>query len=124
MSIYDDLMKTGSWSERQARLGEEFKFHCAYCDKDMISCVDNHSEWQADHIIPTSKGGPDSMDNLALSCRTCNFIKGTWDPSENLPKEKIQKHYLINLARNRISERRQETQKDLELYQAILAKHG
>ncbi len=124
MSIYNELMKTGNWSERQACLGEEFKFHCAYCDKNLLSCVDNHSEWQADHIIPTSKGGPDSMDNLALSCRTCNFIKGTWDPSENLPKEEIQKHHLIKLVRNRVSVRRQEMQKDLDLYKAILAKHG
>ncbi len=124
MSIYDELMKTGNWSERQARLGEEFKFYCAYCDKSMISCVDNHSEWQADHIIPTSKGGPDVMDNLALSCRTCNFIKGQWDPSGGLPQEEILKEHLIKRARARISERRQKMQEDIELYKAILAKHG
>ena len=124
MSIYDELMKTGNWSETQARLGEEFNFRCAYCDKNMMSCVDNHSEWQADHVIPTSKGGPDVMANLALSCRTCNFIKGTWDPSEGLPQEGILKENLIKRARVRISERRQKMQEDIELYKSILTKHG
>ncbi|QQD21735.1 hypothetical protein GJQ54_08100 [Oceanospirillaceae bacterium ASx5O] len=123
MGIYDELMSTGHWSDTQVRLGIEFNFRCAYCDKDMFGSVDNHSEWQSDHIKPTSKGGADVIDNLALSCRTCNFIKGTWDPSEDLSQEEILKEYLIKRARTRISERRQKIQEDIELYKSILTKH-
>ncbi len=31
--------------------------------------------FEVDHIIPTSRGGPDVLDNLALSCRGCNLFK-------------------------------------------------
>lgn len=29
-----------------------------------------------DHVIPQSKGGTDDIDNLKISCRTCNLAKG------------------------------------------------
>lgn len=29
-----------------------------------------------DHIIPSSKGGTDNMDNLTLLCHHCNYVKG------------------------------------------------
>jgi 5-methylcytosine-specific restriction endonuclease McrA len=29
-----------------------------------------------DHVIPKSKGGDDSMDNLVLACTACNGAKG------------------------------------------------
>jgi 5-methylcytosine-specific restriction endonuclease McrA len=32
---------------------------------------------EIDHIIPKSKGGDDSFENMALACGTCN--KGKWD---------------------------------------------
>lgn len=124
MSIYDEFMKTGNWSETQILLGIEFDFHCAYCDKNMLCCVDNHSEWQSDHIVPISKGGLDVIENLALSCRTCNFIKGRWDPSEGLGQQGAVKGDLISIARVRIFDRREQMQKDIDLYKGIVAKHG
>lgn len=123
MSVYDELMSTGNWSDTQVRLGVEFNFRCAYCDKDMLGSVDNHSEWQSDHIKPTSKGGADVIENLALSCRTCNFIKGRLDPSDGVPLE-IKKKDLIEKARSLISERRKIMQKDVEIYKEIVTKHG
>lgn len=51
MGIYDELISTEKWGETQILLGIEFKFKCAYCDKDLLDCVDSHSEWQTDHII-------------------------------------------------------------------------
>ncbi len=41
---------------------------CAYCG--------NKGE-EIEHIVPRSKGGTDSIHNLALSCRECNIKKGT-----------------------------------------------
>jgi hypothetical protein len=31
---------------------------------------------QIDHVIPVSRGGTNSDDNLALACRRCNIAKG------------------------------------------------
>ena len=31
-----------------------------------------------DHVVPVSRGGPDSLDNLATTCAKCNYHKGEW----------------------------------------------
>lgn len=33
------------------------------------------AEFHIDHVIPTSKGGSDEFDNLALACVSCNLVK-------------------------------------------------
>jgi hypothetical protein len=33
----------------------------------------------ADHLVPTSRGGPDAGDNLVRACRPCNSSKGARD---------------------------------------------
>ena len=47
---------------------------CAYCGAT--------SDLQDEHIIPISRGGPDSMDNIVRACRKCNQQKGGKTPSE------------------------------------------
>jgi hypothetical protein len=49
-----------------------FKMHgrvCAYCGTD-------EGEMHIDHIIPRSKGGDHSLDNLQVLCKPCNQAKG------------------------------------------------
>ena len=47
---------------------------CAYCGKNVLL------QWE--HIIPRSRGGPDTIDNLVLSCSQCNLEKSTLNPVE------------------------------------------
>ena len=47
---------------------------CVYCGSS------DALEW--DHIIPLSRGGPDSPDNLVRACASCNRSKGSKTPSE------------------------------------------
>src|SRR5690625_2346587 len=44
---------------------------CAYCD--------TVGRTTSDHILPKSRGGPDTGDNIVRSCRSCNSRKGSKD---------------------------------------------
>lgn len=36
----------------------------------------------ADHVVPLAKGGPHALENLAVSCPTCNLRKKAKEPEE------------------------------------------
>jgi 5-methylcytosine-specific restriction endonuclease McrA len=46
---------------------------CAYC---------GHSASTVDHVLPRSRGGADSWENLVACCLRCNNIKGDRTPTE------------------------------------------
>jgi 5-methylcytosine-specific restriction endonuclease McrA len=46
---------------------------CAYC---------GHSATTVDHVLPRSRGGADSWENLVACCLRCNNIKGDRTPAE------------------------------------------
>ncbi len=48
---------------------------CAYCGG-----VSDKLQWE--HIIPKSRGGPESIDNMVLACPPCNQAKSDKDPFE------------------------------------------
>jgi len=53
---------------------QEFNYRCAYCGRRSI-------ELTKDHIVPLTKGGTDSIDNIVPACEYCNKSKGTKDVS-------------------------------------------
>jgi hypothetical protein len=52
---------------------------CFYCGKELVppSSDHPHNEQCLDHLIPRSRGGQGTPDNLVSSCRACNTAKGT-----------------------------------------------
>ena len=48
------------------------KFTCQYCGRT----PQNGARLQIDHILPRSKGGLDTKENLITSCQECNLGKG------------------------------------------------
>ena len=46
---------------------------CEYCHAP--EPVFNFS-FEVEHILPSSSGGTNTLDNLALACRSCNAFKG------------------------------------------------
>jgi len=44
---------------------------CVYCKADV-----EDSGWHLEHFTPLSKGGTNTVDNLGVSCPTCNTSKG------------------------------------------------
>ena len=55
------------WSQSQKKV-------CYWCE---INCQGNY---HIDHYIPLSKGGEHKIDNLVISCPSCNFRKSAKDP--------------------------------------------
>lgn len=68
-------------------------YTCAYCgDTDKRSLT-------LDHVIPQSKGGPNTWDNLVTACKRCNNEKADLTLKEYgkpIPKPK-KPHYLMLL---------------------------
>ena len=53
------------------------QYQCQYCGRRPTL-----RELNVDHVIPRSRGGQDSWENLVVSCRTCNLRKGRRTPVE------------------------------------------
>lgn len=53
------------------------QYQCQYCGRRP-----NPRDLNVDHIIPRSRGGLDSWENLVVSCRVCNLRKGRRTPGE------------------------------------------
>ena len=71
------------------------RYTCQYCGSAT-------KELTLDHVVPKSKGGGHSWDNLVSACKSCNHRKGGKSPSEarmrllSLPREpKVSPHYVF-----------------------------
>jgi 5-methylcytosine-specific restriction endonuclease McrA len=52
-------------------------YRCVYCDADLLD-----QEPHCDHVVPFSRGGTHTLDNLVTSCAACNIAKGDRTPEE------------------------------------------
>lgn len=52
-------------------------FHCQYCGNRF-----KEEELTIDHVIPCSKGGQTTWDNVVAACRECNQLKGSHMPED------------------------------------------
>ena len=81
------------------------EFKCQYCGATPPSVV-----LEADHVIPSSKGGKTDIDNLVTSCFDCN--RGKRDRSLKIVPETLEvKH-----------QRMKEKEEQLRSYQKVLAR--
>jgi 5-methylcytosine-specific restriction endonuclease McrA len=59
---------------------------CYYCGELLYASFDK--EVHVDHMIPLSRGGSNSIENIVLSCATCNLEKNTKTSDEYLKLKK------------------------------------
>jgi 5-methylcytosine-specific restriction endonuclease McrA len=67
-------------------------YTCQYCGKKFPP-----NELTIDHIIPKSKGGKTSWDNVVTCCKKCNTIKGqqtAWEAGLRLVKKPSAPNYI------------------------------
>jgi|SRR3954463_5375305 len=55
------------------------KGKCYYCHKKLGK---ERKSWVAEHVIPLSRGGSNSIDNIVIACIPCNLRKGSKLPHE------------------------------------------
>jgi 5-methylcytosine-specific restriction endonuclease McrA len=55
-------------------------YRCQYCDKQLTG-----SDLTLDHVLPESRGGATSWDNLVACCKSCNRRKANMLPEECNP---------------------------------------
>ena len=70
---------------------------CNYCGKSGLY----KTNLQLDHKLPVTRGGEDTLDNLMVSCKVCNRLKGSKTVQEYLdykiPKVEQELNSLKNL---------------------------
>lgn len=72
---------------------------CFWCDQPI-----DQSEATKDHLIPVSKGGENTFENLVCACKSCNTDKadlmptGKWKPKRSVRRPTY--HEIIELRRN------------------------
>ncbi len=59
---------------------KSYKYKCAYCGK--------REKLTQDHVIPLSRGGRHSSDNVVPACRSCNGKKGD-RPAPFIPAKRL-----------------------------------
>ena len=119
--IIQELVDEWRWGKEQAKRGIRADFKCEYCDKDLLSSVENYKEWQEDHIVPQCEEGDDIDENIAVSCRTCNVnIKGRWNPRKHLSTgvEPVREN-LIQVVREYVVKKRSEVLKEVSSIRMI-----
>lgn len=63
-----DGIITMSDTNREWQREQELQKECVFCG--------SQENLQMDHLIPRSRGGKDSADNMVWSCQTCNSCRG------------------------------------------------
>lgn len=61
-----------SWEELRRQVAARARGCCEYCRSQVAFSPD---PFAVDHITPSSRGGPDSLENLAYACLGCNGHK-------------------------------------------------
>lgn len=49
---------------------------CRYCKVETQPTGPDYQRRTVDHLIPVSKGGKDTKENLVIACKTCNCRRG------------------------------------------------
>jgi hypothetical protein len=73
MSDLPHLAMSKNWYAWEIEVFRRAKGNCEYCDKYLMASSDSfYYDRHFDHIRPDEGNG---VENMAVACKTCNFIK-------------------------------------------------
>ena len=73
------IVKAGNFKDLRRVVLERDNYTCVYCG-------DKKGPFEADHVMPKSRGGLDKISNLVCACRNCNRSKKDKTPEEWLSR--------------------------------------
>jgi hypothetical protein len=91
---------------------------CGYCTRHYVG-----SKLSRDHIIPTSKGGLNTWQNVITSCKHCNHEKADRTPEE-AGMELVMLPYVPNHSERLLLSGRNILADQLDYLKAFLPKHS
>lgn len=68
--------RTDRTPEIRARLAEAQNWRCAHCGGRMDGVGADANAPTFEHVIPKSRGGPDTISNLVIAHARCNHDRG------------------------------------------------
>jgi 5-methylcytosine-specific restriction endonuclease McrA len=77
---------------------------CVYCCRNLIADFDSFMLAEEDHLVPQSKGGPNSLENVVIACAVCNRLKGNYVPTDSF--DPARRHEYIIAVRHFIMSQR------------------
>ena len=117
-SIITELLTLG-WSRQTLAVWLRADCKCEYCGCDLLASDDQYFYGShVDHIVP---GAGDDLENLALACKTCNFIKRAKKFAE--AAEVLDRQTIVGRAQAFILARREENQERLRHVKVLIESH-
>ena len=69
------------------KIKEKWNYQCAYCGSDIDLTID--------HVVPRSKKGSSTWDNVVTACKVCNLNKGDKEVRPKIEPIKPSFSYLL-----------------------------
>ncbi len=107
--IVETLVRDLKWNRKALDLAIRADFKCEYCDRCLLQTVEDYDALQIDHIVPDEGDG---AENLAVACKTCNFIKRRLNPAKS--REDADRGVLIERSREYVAKIRKRKKRELE----------
>ncbi|MBY0405022.1 MAG: HNH endonuclease [Cyanobacteria bacterium] len=87
-------------------------YFCQYCGKQ--------NDLTIDHVMPRSRGGKDTWDNVVVACLRCNVKKGNKTPAEAGMDLKRKPCSPFNFVNFELSKQRQAANRDYDQWRKYL----
>jgi hypothetical protein len=116
-AVIKELVDSYGWSRETLAVWRRANYQCEYCQAKLLASVDEYFYGShVEHIVPDAG---EHADNLALACKTCNFIKRKKNFSET--GQLLTRDQLIAKATEFISQRRTLNEERLRRVRELLA---
>jgi hypothetical protein len=73
-------IQEGTATTKELKCLVDITTNCYWCNCKLDKAINNG--FHIDHYLPLSKNGTHTLDNIVISCPTCNMKKGSKDPFE------------------------------------------